>query len=207
MNKEGLMQFEEEIKEFFLEAKIRAPIHLSRGNEEPLIEIFKEVRPEDWVFSTHRSHLHALLHGIDRQWLKQEILEGRSIHIMNAEHRFFTSAIVGGICPIAVGVAMAIKRKGEESRVYCFVGDMAAETGIFHECTKYAKNLNLPVTFVIEDNHYSTNTPTGKVWGFNDRRPPEGEISIVESWSKGQILYYRYTRKFPHQGAGQWVKF
>ena len=74
--KRDLMQFEEEIRQSFLAAKIRAPIHLSRGNEEPLIKIFKHVRRTDWVFSTHRNHYHALLHGIDKEWLRSEILAG-----------------------------------------------------------------------------------------------------------------------------------
>jgi len=204
MNKQDLMQFEEEIKGLFLEAKIRSPVHLSRGNEEPLIEIFKEIKPKDWVFSTHRSHYHALLHGIPPEWLKQEILAGRSIHIMNAEHHFFTSAIVGGILPIALGVAMAIKRKSEERKVWCFLGDMASHTGIFHECTTYARNFNLPICFVIEDNSYSTNTPTREIWGFKGDAPPEGSI---ETWEMGGVLYYRYERGFPHQGCGQWVQF
>jgi len=207
MNKQELMQFEEEIKELFLEGKIRAPIHLSRGNEEQLIKIFKEIKKEDWCFSTHRSHFHALLKGISPGWLKQEILEGRSIGIHNKENRFFSSAIVGGICPIAVGVALAIKMKGEERHVYCFVGDMASYTGIFHESTTYAKNFNLPVTFAIEDNAYSTNTPTLLVWGITNFTWWEGKVRTLKRWENGGILYYRYTREFPHQGCGQWVQF
>jgi pyruvate dehydrogenase E1 component alpha subunit len=187
------MAFEEEIKQLFLDKRIRAPVHLSRGNEDALVKIFKKIKPEDWVFSTHRSHYHALLKGIDPDWLKQEILEGRSIHIYNREHRFFSSAIVSGCLPIAVGVAMAIKRKGENRHVWCFTGDMGAETGIFHECTKYARRNDLPITFVVEDNQLSINTPTQVVWG--------------QSKSKANIISYRYRRGVPHVGVGVWVTF
>lgn len=207
MNKEQLIAFEEEIKQLFLDKRIRAPIHLSRGNEEPLLEIFKEVNPEDWVFSTHRSHYHALLKGISSEWLKQEILEGRSISIFNKEHRFFSSAIVGGIAPIALGVAMAIKRKNEDRHVWCFVGDMGFYTGIFSECLRYSHNFNLPIYFVVEDNHYSVNTPTLEVWGIKEEDSSEGKIRELEKWGNGGVYKYSYQRQFPHAGVGQWIRF
>jgi len=196
INKIELQAFTNEIKDLFDTGKIRSPVHLSLGNEEELIKIFKEVKPEDWVFSTHRSHYHALLKGIPSQWLKDEILNNRSIHISNKEHKFFSSAIVGGICPIALGTALALKRKKASNRIWCFVGDMAAETGIFYECLKYASRNDLPITFVIEDNYFSVNTPTQESWGL-------GDLEIDCS----KMRYYEYTRVLPHAGGGKWVKF
>lgn len=193
MNKEDLIEFEEEIKQLFVDKKIRSPVHLSVGSEEPLIEIFKEVKEDDWVFSTHRSHYHALLKGIDREWLKNEILENRSIHIINKEHKLFTSAIMGGISPIAVGVAMALKRKGSKNNVWVFMGDMSAEMGIVYESMKYAARHNLPIVWVVEDNELSVNTPTQEVWGKSEVEP--------------KVIRYKYQRVYPHQGVGEWVVF
>ena len=45
-----LQQFEERIANQFNEGKIQAPVHLSDGNESQLIEIFKSIRSEDFVF-------------------------------------------------------------------------------------------------------------------------------------------------------------
>jgi TPP-dependent pyruvate/acetoin dehydrogenase alpha subunit len=177
MTSQELIDFECEIADLFEQGKIRAPIHLSKGNEEDLIRIFKQIKSTDWVCSTHRSHYHALLKGISKEWLKNEILQGRSITICSREHRFITSAIVGGILPIALGLAMAGRT------VWCFVGDMASETGIFHECVKYATGHKLPIVFVVEDNGLSVDTPTDKVWR------------------------YSYTREFPHTGMGRFVEF
>lgn len=193
LSKEDLIKFEEELKQLFLDKKIRSPVHLSVGSEGPLIKIFKNIKKGDWVFSTHRSHYHALLKGIDREWLKNEILENRSIHINNKEHKFLTSAIMGGILPIAVGVAMALKRKKSENKVWTFVGDMTAEMGMFYECTKYAARHDLPLVFVVEDNGLSVNTPTQEVWG--------------KCKSKPKIVRYTYNRIYPHQGCGEWVVF
>jgi len=193
---EKLIAFEEEIKDLFDDGKIRSPVHLSRGNEEQLIDIFKNVDESDWCFATHRSHYAALLKGIPSQWLKNEILENRSIHISNKEYKFFSSAIVGGICPIALGLALGLKRKNARNKVWCLVGDMAGTTGIFYECLKYASRNDLPITFVIEDNHYSVNTPTQESWGL-------GDLEVDED----KIRYYEYQRKLPHMGGGKWVVF
>jgi TPP-dependent pyruvate/acetoin dehydrogenase alpha subunit len=191
--KEELISFEDEIVKLWEAGEIHSPVHFSGGNEEPLIEIFKDIKEEDWVFSTHRSHYHFLLKGAGREWLKNEILSNRSIHLNSKHLKVFTSAIVSGILPIALGTALAIKLKKGKEKVWCFVGDMAAEMGAFHECEKYARRNNLPITFVIEDNGVSVDTPTQKTWGEWD--------------ANNKTLRYKYTRVYPHYGCGKWVLF
>ncbi len=194
MNKRQLINFENKVKQAFLDAKIRAPIHLSAGNEGRLIQIFRKIRRDDWVFSTHRSHYHALLHGISIKWLFDQILAGYSMHINSQKHKFMTSSIVCGCTPIALGVAMGMQRMKLPNHIWCFVGDMAAETGIFMECTKYAARNDLPISFVVEDNGLSTNSPTGVVWG-NQKGKPD-------------IIRYNYVRTCAHINvAGHFVTF
>ena len=191
-SRDELIQFEAEIAQAFEERKIPGPVHLSGGNEDQLIEIFRDIAPEDWIFSTWRSHYHALLHGIPESMVRAEIMAGRSMNLMFPEYHFFTSAIVGGILPIATGVAAALKRDGSSRKVWCFVGDMAARTGIYHESVDYASRQNLPIQFITEDNGLSCNTPTELVWGDHS--------SLVTQ-------HYKYTRKPAHCGIGKWVNF
>ncbi len=136
LNKNELIEFEQEIKKIYESGKIKAPIHLSGNNEDQLIKIFKKIKKNDWVFSTWRNHYHALLKGIPKNWLKKEIIAGRSMGINNLKYKFYSSAIVGGIIPIALGVAKSIKLKKQKNKVWIFIGDMTYETGIFHECYK-----------------------------------------------------------------------
>tara|TARA_Y100000034_G_scaffold92212_1_gene111370 strand:+ start:49 stop:675 length:627 start_codon:yes stop_codon:yes gene_type:complete len=192
--KEQLVQFELDAKKEWESGSVLGPVHLSKGNEEQLIEIFQYVHPDDWVFSTWRNHYHALLHGVPEEWLMDEIKRGRSMKVINKDYNFIISAIVGGIIPQALGVAMALKRKGSERRVWCFVGDMGFETGEFHLCHKYAKNFDLPLQLVVEDNNLSTNTPTDETWGKKQEAPDD-------------VIYYEYERGFPHHGSGTWVLF
>src|SRR5258708_15413485 len=159
LTKAELIAFENRVAAAFEARKIRGPIHLAGGNEDQLIEIFKRVKRPDWVLSTWRSHYHALLHGVPEKLVMDEILAGRSMQLHFPEHYFMTSAIVGGLLPIACGLAAA------GQRVWCFVGDMAASGGAFFEADQYAHGHDLPVTFVVEDNGLSTNTPTARTWG------------------------------------------
>jgi pyruvate dehydrogenase E1 component alpha subunit len=194
ISKKDLINFELYIKKIYEAGKIKAPIHLSGNNEDSLINIFKKIKKNDWVFSTWRNHYHALLKGIPIDWLKKEIIAGRSMGINNIKYKFYSSAIVAGTIPIALGVAKALKLKKKNQKVWVFIGDMTFETGMFHECYKYAKNHKLPLKFVIEDNNLSTNTPTNKVWVKKSKTPKD-------------VIYYKYKRKYPHHGTGGWVLF
>ena len=189
-----LEQYEIEAQKEWETGSVLGPVHLSKGNEEQLIEIFQYVHPKDWVFSTWRNHYHALLHGVPQDWLMNEIKQGRSMKVMNKEHNFVISAIVGGIIPQALGVALSLKRRKSKRKVWCFVGDMTFETGEFHLCHKYAQNFDLPLQFVVEDNNLSTNTPTDETWGKKQNVPDD-------------VIYYEYERGFPHHGSGTWGLF
>ncbi|KKL80097.1 hypothetical protein LCGC14_2008210 [marine sediment metagenome] len=190
-----LIAFEREIADLFEAGEIRAPVHLHGNNEGQLIDIFAQgdIGNKDvWCFGTHRAHYHALLKGVPPELVKAEILKGNSISLQFPEYHFHTSAIVGGILPIALGVAMC------GQRVWCFVGEMAERTGIFHECLHYAHGHDLPIRFVVENNGLSVETPTDKVWDDGLTTYPKG----FYRWR------YTYERTYPHQGAsGKRVTF
>ena len=95
MTPEDLIAFETDIAETFNAGKIRAPVHLYSGNETQMIEVFRNVKPADWVFCSWRSHYQCLLKGVPREKVKAEILAGRSISLCFPEHRVVSSAIVG----------------------------------------------------------------------------------------------------------------
>jgi len=198
LTKEQLVDFETDIANCFNNAMIKAPVHLYDGNEEQMINIFKNVEPEDWIFCSWRSHYQCLLKGVPQEQLKQDILDGKSITLCYPEYNIYSSAIVTGNIPIATGTALDIKRKGGTNHVWCFVGDMTSETGTFFENWKYAVNHDLPITYVIENNGKSVCTETHKVWNTD-------ELYFAKETKK--IIYYEYQTKYPHAGAGQRIQF
>ncbi len=194
-----LLDFEEDIAKEFNSGKIKAPVHLYNGNESSIIEVFGEIKDQDWVLCTWRSHYQCLLKGVPSDQVKQSIMEGKSIALCFPEYKVFSSAIVTGILPIAVGLGIAAKRSNSNEKIYCFVGDMTSETGSFEECYKYVKNHDLPVRFIIEDNGKSVCTDTKKTWNLI-RLTYEGVYNKY-------ICYYKYQTKWPHAGEGQRVQF
>ena len=200
---QDLISFEEEVAECFNSGKIRAPIHLYNGNEDKIIKIFEKVNKEDYIFCSWRSHYQCLLKGVPRETLKKDILAGKSITLCYPEYNIFSSAIVTGSIPIANGRALAEKRKGSDSHVWCFVGDMSSETGSFHENLKYSVNHDLPITWVVEDNGKSVCTDTRKTW--NTDNLSYEEFDLLQSREK--VIYYKYETKYPHAGAGKRIQF
>jgi TPP-dependent pyruvate/acetoin dehydrogenase alpha subunit len=198
LNKNQLIDFETDIAECFNNAMIKAPIHLYDGNEEQIIQIFQNIKDEDWIFCTWRSHYQCLLKGVPPEQLKQDILDGKSITLCYPEYNIYSSAIVTGNIPIATGVALDIKRKGGSNHVWCFVGEMTSETGTFFENWKYSINHDLPITYIIEDNGKSVCTETYKVWNTD-------ELYFAKETRK--IIYYKYQTKYPHAGAGKRIQF
>jgi TPP-dependent pyruvate/acetoin dehydrogenase alpha subunit len=205
MTKEELVNFEKQVAEIYEQGKISAPVHLNGGAEYQLIEIFRDIKREDKVLCTWRNHQHALLHGVSREEVMRQILAGRSMCMNSVDPWFYTSSIAGGILPIAVGLGMAIKRKGEGRRVFVFLGDMVSHSGIFHEAHTYAFNFGLPVTFIIEDNGKSVQTPTREAWGFD--RVDTASIELGRILRDRNTIYYRYELTYPHHGVGRFVSF
>ena len=199
MNEKDLINFEDNIAKLFNEAKIKAPIHLYSGNEKFLINFFRKIKKNDWVLCSWRSHYQCLLKGVPPRKITNEIIDGKSISLCFLDYKVYSSAIVGGSLPIAVGLALSLKRKKSKNKIYCFIGDMTSETGIAHECIKYSRNKNLPIHFIVEDNRKSVCTDTRKAWSKNKL--------TYENISDKFVTYYKYKLKYPHAGAGQRVQF
>ena len=200
MNIKQLIAFENDIAETFNKGKIRAPIHLYSGNESFLIKFFKKnIKKNDWVFCSWRSHYQCLLKGVPTKTLKKEIIEGKSISLCFMKHKIYSSAIVGGILPISLGMALSFKRKRSKNKVFCFIGDMTSETGIAHETIKYSINKKLPIHFIVEDNSKSVCTDTRNTWSLKKL--------TYENFASKYVTFYKYKLKYPHAGAGKRVQF
>jgi len=193
IKKEDLIDFEKRIENLFKQGKIPYLIHLSGGNEDQLIEIFKEINKGDYIFSGHRSHYHYLLAGGSKEELEKKIMNGRSMFVFDKNLNFLSSAIVAGNTGIAAGVAWALKKKGSDRKVWCFLGDGAEDEGHFYEAVRYVEAWDLQCTFIIEDNNLSVKTPKSE-------RNKDYEIN----WPKG-VRRYHYTPIYPHAGIDGWI--
>ena len=215
VSKTELIEFETMIGELFNSGTIKAPIHLYYGNEEKMKTVFEKIDTvNDWVCGTWRNHYQALLKGIPTNIIKERILSGKSMIMNLPEYKFICSSIVGGIPSIATGIALGNQLVNNGEKVWCWIGDMSAETSQFHEAYKYARNNKLPITFIVENNGLSVLTPTDTIW----KRDIPYYIDNIELWNEcmksdgiyeqPNLIYYQYINtKYPHAGAGVRVQF
>jgi pyruvate dehydrogenase E1 component alpha subunit len=185
---EELIAFEDRIGELYFDNKLPFLFHLSGGNEKELIDIFKNIKEGDYVISNHRSHYHALLHGIPPEVVENRILNGRSMFIYDRERNFFCSAIIGGTPAIAAGIAWALKKKGSNNKVWCFIGDGTEDSGHTYEAIRYVDGFDLPCTFVIENNNRSVESTNEDRWG----------KTAEYNWDSPSVLKYHYNITYPH---------
>ena len=81
------------------------------------------------------------------------------MHLFDVQRNFYGgNAIVASHLPLAVGMALAVRKRGEHHVVCCFFGDGAAAEGEFAESLNLAALWNVPVLFVCENNLYAMGT-------------------------------------------------
>lgn len=87
----------------------------------------------------------------------------RSFHFGTLEHNIVGMiSHLAAMMPVADGLALAKKLKGEDAVAFSFCGDGATSEGDFHEALNLAAVWKLPVVFIIENNGYGLSTPTSE---------------------------------------------
>jgi TPP-dependent pyruvate/acetoin dehydrogenase alpha subunit len=163
---------EEEVIELFKQGLIPGLAHPYIGQEAVAAGVCASLGKGDLVVSNHRGHGHSVAKGIPERTILSELMGkdagmclglGGSMHSTDLEAGvIFSTAIVGGGIPLAVGVALALQMDKKANCVVCFFGDGATNTGAFHEALNLAAVWKLPVVFVCENNHYAVSIPVSK---------------------------------------------
>ena len=165
--------FEEKAAECFTKGMLAGNIHLSIGQEAAEAGAFAAIGPQDYFTSTHRGHGHAIARGADPKLAMAELFgkktgyckgKGGSMHIMDMSLGILgANGIVGGGIPIATGAGYSCKYRGTDQVVLCFFGDGASNEGTFHESINMAAAWDLPVVYIIENNHYGITVDIDRV--------------------------------------------
>jgi len=163
-----IRQFEEGAEQAYMRGLVHGTMHLSIGQEASAVGVGIMLEPGDFITSTHRGHGHCIAKGADPKFMFAEFFgkdngycrgRGGSMHIADvASGNLGANGIVGGVLPIAVGAALALKQTKSPNVVICFFGDGANNEGAFHESLNMAAIWKLPVVFVCENNKYGMST-------------------------------------------------
>jgi len=142
---------------------------LCAGQEAIAVGVCANLEIDDYIMSNHRSHGHYLAKGGDLKAMMAEIYgkatgcckgKGGSMHLLDLKVNYLGSTpIVAGVIPVATGVAFGVQMKGEDRIAAVFLGDAAAEEGIFCESLNFAALKKLPILYVCENNLYSVYSP------------------------------------------------
>lgn len=146
--------------------KIGGPVHLGAGQEAIAVGVSKFLTKSDRVFSGHRSHAHLLALNSDPRKLFAELLGkstgftkgmGGSMHLWDGPNGFYGSVpIVSGTVPLAVGAALASRLQNKKTITVSYFGDGAFEEGVVHESLNLARQLEIPILFICENNFFSS---------------------------------------------------
>lgn len=168
-----IRRFEEEVFEFYKNGLMPGMAHLYIGEEAIAVGACAAIRADDYICSTHRGHGHLIARGADLNKMMAEILgketgycrgKGGSMHIMDMSIGILgANGIVGGGIPMATGAGYSCKYRGTDQVVLCFFGDSASNQGTFHESVNMAAAWDLPVVYIIENNHYGITVDINRV--------------------------------------------
>lgn len=155
--------------------EVRGAVHLSIGQEAVASGVCINLRPTDYVVSTHRGHGDAIAKGANVTRTLAELFgradglchgKGGSMHLADFSIGLLGSnGVVAAGIPIAVGAAHASQLQKTGRVTVCFFGDGAVNRGPFLEGLNWARVFNLPILFVCEDNGFSATTRTANMTG------------------------------------------
>jgi TPP-dependent pyruvate/acetoin dehydrogenase alpha subunit len=178
--------------------EMRCPIHFCIGQEAVPAALSELVKPDDYMFSHHRSHGYYFAKGSPLNELFAEIYgretgadagKAGSQDISHSPTHFYSGAILSGAVGIAVGAAFGFQFRRSTQIAISGFGEGATDEGAFWEAMNYAGKKRLPVLFVVENNRYAT---------FSDQLKRQADDNICE---RVRTFGVRATKIFGNDAA------
>jgi len=162
------LRMQELFKEKALAGDFLGALHSYEGQEAVASGVGACLRRDDYVFSTHRGHGHAIAKGAPLERIVAELLgketgcsrgRGGSMHLFDVDVGLMGgNGVVGGGLPLALGTAYSALYRGTDQVTVCFFGEGAASQGSFHESLNMAALEKYPLIYVCENNLYAATT-------------------------------------------------
>jgi pyruvate dehydrogenase E1 component alpha subunit len=192
-------RFEERCAEAYALGKIGGFCHLYIGQEAVSTGSLSVLRPDDYIITTYRDHGQALARGMTPRAVMAELFgridgcargKGGSMHMFDKSLNFLGGhGIVGAHVPLATGVGFAIKYRGGDQVIVCFMGESVVNTGAFHEALNMAGLWKLPVVYVIENNRYGMGTALERASAIHDIFERGAAYNMPRAQCDGQDVF------------------
>jgi 2-oxoisovalerate dehydrogenase E1 component len=139
------------------------------GQEAVSVGLVAALRDDDWLLPAHRNLAVFTGRELDLATLFRQLLgrdgpltggRDRTFHFGDLDHHVVGMiSHLGAMVPVADGLALAARLRGEDRVAAVLIGDGASSEGDVHEAMNLAAVWKLPVLFVIENNHWGLSTP------------------------------------------------
>ena len=163
---------DERLRAALKSGRLIMPYYSARGQEFIPSALAVLLKPTDYLVTIYRGIHDMLAKGVPPNLLWAELAgkatgtckgKGGPMHITHPESgAMVTTGIVGAGLPIATGLALAAKLRGEDRITWTSFGDGASNIGAFHEALNLASVWKLPVVFVCQNNRYAEHTSYAK---------------------------------------------
>ena len=164
--------FETVIKELHRQGFVEGAIHCYTGEEAIAAGVCQHLSKNDYIFSTHRGHGHAIAKGCCLKGIFAELMGkdtglsggmGGSMHLFDVKRGLMGgNGIVAGGVTLSLGTAYASKYLNDGKLTACFFSEGASNEGWCHEAMNMAALWKLPVVFCLENNLFAATTPSFK---------------------------------------------
>lgn len=148
------------------------------GQEAIAVGVTLALEAADPILPMHRNLGVFTTRGVDLATLFRQLLgkdggftkgRDRTFHFgLPSHHLVGMISHLGAMLPVANGMALAARLRGEPRVAVAFTGDGATSEGDFHEALNLAAVWRLPVVFVIENNQYGLSTPASEQYACRD---------------------------------------
>ena len=162
----------------YRQGKIVGGVYVGRGQEAIGVGSAIQLVDGDVVLPSHRDFSSFLIRGFTlRQilcnWMGRANgpTRGRdnTLHIGDVSRGVIPIiSHLGDTCPVACGVAMVLKRRGQGSVAMVHFGEGTSSRGDVHEAMNLAGVMKLPVIFICNNNAYAYSTPISKQYAIKD---------------------------------------
>ena len=184
-----IRRMEQKIESLFSQGLLRGTTHCCIGEEAVPVALSELIDIEkDYLCSGHRAHGLSMMMTGKPETLLGEIMGkpfGMAKGLGGSQHvyykNYFTNGITGGMTPVTAGIAFALKHEKTDAIAIVVFGDGAMNEGYVLESFNLAKEMELPMLMILENNGYAMSTPIETV----------NPYSVFEERVKGFGLPYQ----------------
>jgi TPP-dependent pyruvate/acetoin dehydrogenase alpha subunit len=156
-------------RKLYRQGKIVGGVYVGRGQEAIAVGSCIDLREDDVVCPSHRDMGAFLIRGMTLRTILAQYMARKTgatrgkdgnMHMGDLSRNLIAFvSMLGDNVPVATGIGLSIKMRGQDRVALCFFGDGATSRGDWHEGVNMAAVFKVPVVFICNNNQYAYSTP------------------------------------------------